>query len=173
MPVSLRHTVGKTFLLMIDFMVIFWILLLSQKNRARHHTRKRTDETSLACASDYVLLLGGQTETSKCFTNCLSSIVPSGPAPFPVYNTYTRSFVGCGLIITRALSRCFCFTLQYFVLYSLRSIYSVSYSAARQASSGLFAQRPARAAATNRWMRFSSHAGALCSRLILSRLQFP
>jgi hypothetical protein len=45
---------------MIDFMVIFWILLLSQKNRARHHTRKRTDETSLACASDYVVCAKGQ-----------------------------------------------------------------------------------------------------------------
>ena len=35
-------------------------------------------------------VLESQTETSKCFTNCLSSIVPSGPAPFPVYNTIVR-----------------------------------------------------------------------------------
>ena len=66
----------------------------------------------------------------------------------------------------------FCFKNS-IVLYLPTPIYFISYSAARQASSGLFAQRPARAAATNRLMRLSSHAGALCSRLILSRLQFP
>ena len=45
--------------------------------------------------------------------------------------------------------------VAYALVYSPTSIYSVSYSAARQASSGLFALTAAcaRAAATNRWMR--------------------